>query len=101
MAYTIRAVEYFYVNVHDEVGAAYRVLSQLAERGVNLLAFTAIPTARLWRSPRSFRRIRTSWSSRRDPPACHSTAPTMRCSCRATTSSVPSLASTNASSGQA
>jgi hypothetical protein len=44
MAYTIRAVEYFYVNVHDEVGAAYRVLSQLAERGVNLLAFTAIPT---------------------------------------------------------
>jgi hypothetical protein len=31
------------VNVGDELGAAYRVLSQLAERGVNLLAFTAVP----------------------------------------------------------
>jgi hypothetical protein len=32
------------VNVRDELGAAYRVLSALAERGVNLLAFTAVPT---------------------------------------------------------
>lgn len=44
MAFTIRAVDYFYANVRDELGAAYRVLSQLAERGVNLLAFTAVPT---------------------------------------------------------
>ena len=44
MAFTIRPVEYYYVNVRDELGAAYRVLSQLAERGVNLLAFTAVPT---------------------------------------------------------
>lgn len=44
MAFTVRAVEYFYVNVRDELGAAYRVLSQLAERGVNLLAFTAVPS---------------------------------------------------------
>ena len=44
MAFTIRAVEYYYVNVRDELGAAYRVLSQLAERGVNLLAFTAVPS---------------------------------------------------------
>ena len=44
MAFTIRPVEYFYVNVRDELGAAYRVLSQLAERGVNLLAFTAVPS---------------------------------------------------------
>ena len=43
MAYTIRRVEYYYVNVRDELGAAYRVLSQLAERGVSLLAFTAVP----------------------------------------------------------
>lgn len=43
MALTIRAVDYFYVNVRDELGAAYRLLAQLAERGVNLLAFTAIP----------------------------------------------------------
>lgn len=43
MAFTIRPVEYFYVNVHDDLGAAYRVLSQLAERGINLLAYTAVP----------------------------------------------------------
>ncbi len=44
MAFTIRSVEYYYANVRDELGAAYRVLSQLAERGVNLLAFTAVPS---------------------------------------------------------
>jgi hypothetical protein len=43
MAFTIRPVDYYYANVHDELGAAYRVLSQLAERGVNLLAVTAVP----------------------------------------------------------
>lgn len=44
MAFTIRHVEYYYANVRDELGAAYRVLSQLAELGVNLLAFTAVPS---------------------------------------------------------
>jgi hypothetical protein len=44
MALRIRPVEYFYVNVKDEPGAAYRILSQLSGLGVNLLAFTAIPT---------------------------------------------------------
>ncbi len=44
MAFTIRRVEYYYANVRDELGAAYRVLSQLAELGVNLLAFTAVPS---------------------------------------------------------
>lgn len=44
MAFTIRSVEYYYANVRDELGAAYRVLSQLAERGVDLLAFTAVPS---------------------------------------------------------
>ena len=43
-AFTIRPVEYYYANVHDELRAAYRVLAQLAERGVNLLAFTAVPS---------------------------------------------------------
>jgi hypothetical protein len=43
MAFTIRSVDYYYTNVRDELGAAYGVLSQLAERGVNLLAFTAVP----------------------------------------------------------
>jgi len=43
MAFTIRPVEYYYANVHDELGTAYRFLAQLAELGVNLLAFTAVP----------------------------------------------------------
>jgi hypothetical protein len=41
--FTIRRVDYFYATVKDEPGAAYRILSQLAGLGVNLLAFTAIP----------------------------------------------------------
>jgi hypothetical protein len=44
VAYTVRPVDYYYVTVRDELGAAYRVLRILAERGVNLLAFTAIPS---------------------------------------------------------
>ncbi|MBM3677792.1 MAG: hypothetical protein FJW96_07900 [Actinobacteria bacterium] len=44
MAVEIRRVEYFYVTVRDELGAAYRVLSALAERGVEQLAFTAVPS---------------------------------------------------------
>ena len=47
MAFTIRPVDYYYANVRDELGAAYRVLAQLAERGVNLLAFTAVPAGPL------------------------------------------------------
>jgi hypothetical protein len=44
MAVTIRRADYFYANVRDELGAAYRVLSQLAALGVDLLAFTAVPS---------------------------------------------------------
>lgn len=44
MAFSTRRIEYFYVDVRDELGAAYRVLSALAQRGVNLLAFTAVPS---------------------------------------------------------
>lgn len=44
MALKISRVEYYYVNVRDELGAGYRVLSALAERGVDLLAFTAVPS---------------------------------------------------------
>lgn len=43
MAFRVRRVEYFYANVRDELGAAFRVLSELELRGVNLLAFTAVP----------------------------------------------------------
>lgn len=44
MAYTIRPVDYYYANVRDELGAAYRVLAALSGRGVSLLAFTAVPS---------------------------------------------------------
>ena len=44
MAYTIRRVEYYYANVRDELGAAYRVLEQLSSLGVQLVAFTAVPS---------------------------------------------------------
>ncbi len=44
MAHTIRRAEYYYANVRDELGAAYRVLEQLADLGVDLLAFTAVPS---------------------------------------------------------
>jgi hypothetical protein len=43
MAFTIRRVDYFYITVADRPGAGYRLLAQLAELGVNLLAFTAVP----------------------------------------------------------
>ena len=44
MPNTIRRVEYYYANVRDDLGAAYRLLQELAGRGVNLLAFTAVPS---------------------------------------------------------
>ena len=44
MANTIRRIEYYYANVRDDLGAAYRFLQGLAGRGVNLLAFTAVPS---------------------------------------------------------
>lgn len=44
VAFSVRPSEYFYVNTRDEVDAAYRVLAAFAERGVNLLAFTAVPS---------------------------------------------------------
>ena len=44
MAFSTRRIEYFYVNVRGELGVSYRILSALAERGVHLLAFTAVPS---------------------------------------------------------
>lgn len=44
MAYRISKVEYYYANIRDDLGAAYGVLETLAERGVNLVAFTAVPS---------------------------------------------------------
>ncbi len=43
MAFTIRQVEYFNATVRDQPGEGYRLLAQLAELGLNLVAFTAVP----------------------------------------------------------
>jgi hypothetical protein len=43
MAFKIRRVDYFYTTVKDQPGEGYRLLSQLADQGVNLLALTAVP----------------------------------------------------------
>ncbi len=43
MAFSIRRVDYFYTTVEDVPGEAYKLLSRLAELGLNMLAFTAVP----------------------------------------------------------
>jgi hypothetical protein len=43
MAFKIRKVDYFYYSVVDQPGEAYKLLTQLEQGGINLLAFTAIP----------------------------------------------------------
>jgi hypothetical protein len=43
MAVRFRRVDYFYLNVKDQPGEAYKLLALFAERGINLLAFTAVP----------------------------------------------------------
>ena len=47
MAFNIRRVDYFYTTVKDQPGEAYKLLTELAGLGVNLLAFTAVPTGPL------------------------------------------------------
>jgi hypothetical protein len=44
MAFTIQRVDYFYTTVKDLPGEGYRLLSNLAALGVNLLAFSGVPT---------------------------------------------------------
>jgi hypothetical protein len=43
MAYAIRRVDYFHTTVRDQPGEAYSFLSQLADLGLSLVAFTAVP----------------------------------------------------------
>lgn len=43
MPFSIDGTRYYRVTVSDRPDEAYEVLSVLAERGVNLLAFTAVP----------------------------------------------------------
>lgn len=47
MAFKIRRVQYFYTTVQDQPGEGYKLLSLLADLGINLLAFTAIPVGPL------------------------------------------------------
>ena len=44
MTSKIRKVDYFYTSIRDQPGEAYKLLSNLENLGVNLLAFTAVPT---------------------------------------------------------
>lgn len=44
MSAKVREVEYFYCTVEDQPGEAYKLLSLLADLGVNLFAFTAVPS---------------------------------------------------------
>jgi len=41
----IRRADYFYTHVADTPGEAFRLLSKLREGGVNLVAFSAFPSA--------------------------------------------------------
>jgi hypothetical protein len=43
MTYQVRRAEYFYTTVTDEPGEALKLLTLMAEKGINLLAFTAVP----------------------------------------------------------
>ena len=44
MSTNIKKVEYFYCTVQDQPGESYKLLNLLADVGVNLLAFTAVPS---------------------------------------------------------
>ncbi|MBI3898536.1 MAG: hypothetical protein HY308_09600 [Gammaproteobacteria bacterium] len=46
MAETIQKKEYFAISVANRRGEAARLLAELAQAGVNLLAFTGFPSAR-------------------------------------------------------
>ena len=43
MAINIRKTDYYYVSIHEQSDEAYKLLTEFAEIGVNLLAFNAIP----------------------------------------------------------
>jgi hypothetical protein len=47
MAFHVRRIDYFSTTVRDDPGEAYKLLATLANLGVNLLAFTAVPVGTL------------------------------------------------------
>lgn len=44
MTIAVRRSNYYYIDVKNQPGEGHRLLSHLAGLGVNLLAFTAVPT---------------------------------------------------------
>ena len=46
MDFTVRIADYFYIEVPERAGEGARVLAQLREAGVNLLAFSGFPAGR-------------------------------------------------------
>jgi hypothetical protein len=48
MAHSIRRVDYFTTTVRDRPGEAYKLLSHMAELGLNMLAFTAVPVGPMY-----------------------------------------------------
>lgn len=44
MSISVKKVEYFYCTVQDQPGESYKLLTLLSDIGVNLLAFTAVPS---------------------------------------------------------
>jgi hypothetical protein len=48
MAFCVRRVDYFYTTVADQPGKAYELLKTLADLGINLLAFAAVPIGPLY-----------------------------------------------------
>ena len=43
MSFNVRRVDYFNTTVRDQPGEGHRFLVQLADLGVNMVAFTAVP----------------------------------------------------------
>lgn len=43
MAFKIKETEYYHTTVKDRPGESYKILTMLAERGINQRAFSAIP----------------------------------------------------------
>jgi hypothetical protein len=48
MACVVRRVDYFYTTVADQPGKSYALLKTLADLGINLLAFAAVPIGPLY-----------------------------------------------------
>ncbi len=43
MSFNVRRVDYFNTTIRDQPGEGYKLLTELAGLGINMLAFTAVP----------------------------------------------------------